>query len=318
MKEGDGMLGQFLIPAAALLCLLPFISSGIALFLGAALALTVGNPYLRTTKKFTTYLLQASVVGLGAGMNLEIVASVGVKGIGYTLTGIALTLAIGTLIGRALKVEPETSTLVTVGTAICGGSAIAAVAPAIRAKSNSMTVALGVVFVLNSVALFLFPPLGHALNLTQHQFGLWAALAIHDTSSVVGASLAYGNEAMLTAMTVKLARALWIVPVSFGYGWLATRKGGGESAVKAKKPWFILGFLIAAALVTYVPSLQSVGLVINTVAKRTLVVTLFLIGASLTRETLKEVGVKPLIQGVALWLIAASATLLALKLDWIA
>ncbi|RYZ77172.1 MAG: putative sulfate exporter family transporter [Proteobacteria bacterium] len=308
------------MPLGALICLLPQISSGIALFLGVAIALTLGNPYLTSSKKLTTYLLQISVVGLGAGMNLNIVASVGLKGIGYTVIGIVLILALGFALGKFLKTERDTSILITVGTAICGGSAIAAVAPALRAKSQDVTVALGVVFILNSVALFIFPPLGHHFALSQHQFGLWSALAIHDTSSVVGASLAYGAEAMQTATTVKLARALWIVPVSLGIGWLAarTRNIDERGEVKAKKPWFILGFLIAAALVTYVPTLAPAGEVVNLIAKRLLVVTLFLIGASLTRETVKQVGPKPLIQGVALWIIAASATLLALKLDWIA
>lgn len=314
----------------AAVCLLPQVSSGTALFLGVAIALTLGNPYLTRSKKITTYLLQASVVGLGAGMNLNVVASVGLKGIGYTVIGIVLTLALGLLLGRFLKTDKDTSILITVGTAICGGSAIAAVAPVLRAKSHEVTVALGVVFVLNSVALFVFPPLGHFFALTQHQFGLWSALAIHDTSSVVGASLAYGAEAMQTATTVKLARALWIVPVSLGIGLIVGRQASrreasvqGESKkvtepVKAKKPWFILGFLLAAALVTFVPSLAPAGAVVNLVAKRALVVTLFLIGASLTRETVKQVGPKPMIQGVVLWVVVASATLLALKLDWIA
>lgn len=317
------MLGRVLIPLGALCCLMPQVSSGAALLLGAALAIFLGNPYQEThpdkVKKLTTLLLQSAVIGLGAAMNLAVVASVGASGIGYTAAGIALTLALGFALGRLFKTSRDTSVLVSVGTAICGGSAIAAVAPVLRAKNEDVTVSLGVVFLLNSVALWAFPPLGHAFELTQHQFGLLSALAIHDTSSVVGASLSYGQEAMVTATTVKLARALWIVPVSLFIGWLVSRSEQASTGpVKAKKPWFILGFLIMAALVTYVPVLQPTGAVVNSIAKRLLVVSLFLIGASLTRATLKKVGLKPLMLGVSLWIVVASLTLAALKLDWIA
>jgi uncharacterized integral membrane protein (TIGR00698 family) len=234
---------------------------------------------------------------------------VGLQGIGYTVVGISTTLLLGYLVGKILKTESDTSVLISVGTAICGGSAIAAVAPVIRAKHQSVSVALGTIFILNAVALFVFPPLGHFFSLSEHQFGLWSALAIHDTSSVVGASMQYGAEALQTGTTVKLARALWIVPVAFVIGLIYAKKNKEAGAAKGKKPWFILGFLIAAALVTFIPELQAAGHIVESIAKRCLVVTLFLIGSSLTRETLKSVGPKPFFQGVLVWLTVASLTL---------
>lgn len=311
------MLARVLFPLLAVLCLFPFISSGVALFLGVALALSLGNPYLDYTRKSTHSLLAISVVGLGAGMDLTVIGRVGLQGIGYTIVGISLTLTLGYIFGKLLKTDEKISTLVSVGTAICGGSAIAAVAPVIRAKHHEVSVALGTVFVLNAVALFLFPALGHAFNMSQTQFGLWSALAIHDTSSVVGASMQYGTEALQIGTTVKLARALWIVPIAFAIGLIYSRKQEAGSAQGGKKPWFILGFLIAAALVTWVPVLQPAGHVVETVAKRLLVLTLFFIGSGLTRETLRSVGARPFLQGVFLWLVAASATFGAIEIGWI-
>lgn len=311
------MLARILFPLAGLLCLAPFISSGTALFIGVALALIFGNPYLDLARKFTHRLLAISVVGMGFGMDLAVIGRVGLQGIGYTIAGISLTLTLGYFIGKLLKTDRNVSILVSVGTAICGGSAIAAVAPVIRAKSHEVSVALGTVFVLNAVALFLFPPLGHYFELTQHQFGLWSALAIHDTSSVVGASLQYGAEALQIGTTVKLARALWIVPIAFVIGWIVSRNQEAGAAGKGKKPWFILGFILAAALVTWVPILQPAGHVIESIAKRLLVLTLFLIGSGLTRETLRSVGARPFFQGVLLWMIAASATFGAIEAGWI-
>ncbi|MBS1971116.1 MAG: putative sulfate exporter family transporter [Bdellovibrionales bacterium] len=311
------MLARILFPLAGLLCLAPFISSGTALFMGVALALIFGNPYLDLARKYTHRLLAISVVGMGFGMDLAVIGRVGLQGIGYTIAGISLTLTLGYFIGKLLKTDRNVSILVSVGTAICGGSAIAAVAPVIRAKSHEVSVALGTVFVLNAVALFLFPPLGHYFGLTQHQFGLWSALAIHDTSSVVGASLQYGAEALQVGTTVKLARALWIVPIAFAIGWVVARNQQTGAAGKGKKPWFILGFILAAALVTWVPVLQPAGHVIESIAKRLLVLTLFLIGSGLTRETLRSVGARPFFQGVLLWIIAASATFGAIEAGWI-
>jgi len=218
-------------------------------------------------------------------MNLRIVIMAGLHGLGYTVLSIGFTVALGLWLARRFRVGRNTGLLVTIGTAICGGSAIAAVAPVIQAEEHDVSVALATVFLLNAVALFLFPPIGHAVGLSQDAFGLWSALAIHDTSSVVGAGLAYGPRALEVATTVKLARALWIVPVSLAIGFCWKRKdaSGVAGRGKARKPWFILGFLVAAALATYVPVLHAPGQILARVAKQGLVLTLFLIGANLTR-----------------------------------
>lgn len=310
------MAARILIPLLALFSLTPWVSSAQALITGVAVAIIFGNPYIEKTRKITSSLLGLSVAGMGAGMDLAVVGKVGLQGVGYTVAGISLTLLLGTLLGKLFKVEKDTSILVTVGTAICGGSAIAAVAPVIRAKNEEVSVALGTVFLLNAMALFIFPPSGHFFELSQNQFGLWSALAIHDTSSVVGASMQYGAEALQVGTTVKLARALWIIPVAFLIGTLYKKNSDGQK-VKAKRPWFILWFIMAAALVTFVPSLQPAGHVVSDVAKRFLVLTLFLIGLSLSKETLKKVGIKPFLQGVGLWIIVSSATLAALHWGWI-
>ena len=305
-------------PVAALLCLTPWVSSGLALLLGVTIALVFGNPFRVITQKWTHTLLAFSVIGLGAGMNLNVIGKVGLQGIAFTVTGIGSALLLGTLIGKWLKTAPDTSLLITVGTAICGGSAIAAVAPVIRAKNNEVSVALGIIFILNGLALFTFPSIGHYFSLTESQFGLWSALAIHDTSSVVGATLQYGPHALEVGTTVKLARALWIVPLAFAIGVIrkrARKEQGTES--KVRKPWFILGFLVAAAIVTFFPSLQTAGHQIEMIAKHLLVLTLFLIGSHLTRETIKSVGVKPFIQGILLWVVMASASLTVILLGWV-
>ncbi len=310
-------LGRYLIPVAAVACLIPQVTSGMALILGVALAVVFSNPYLAMTRKYTSQLLQTAVVGLGAGMNLIVVGRVGLHGIGYTVLGISLTMLIGYILARALRTPRDTSILIMVGTAICGGSAIAAMAPTIRAKPHDVSVSLAVVFMLNALALILFPWIGHILGLTENQFGLWGALAIHDTSSVVGATLQYGPKALEIGTTVKLARALWIVPLTLIVGYVVNRRAQTVSEVKAKYPWFILGFILMAALVTWIPALHEAGHWIEFIAKRLLVVTLFLIGASITREALRTVGVRPLLLGVLLWASMASLSLLAIDLSWI-
>ena len=309
----------------ALACLTPWVSSAVALLAGVALALFIGNPYLEKTRKWSKDLLPISVIGLGAGMNLVVVGRVGLQGVGYTAIGLGLAFLIGTFLGKILKTEKDTSLLITVGTAICGGSAIAAVAPVIQAKAHEVSVSLGIVFLLNGLALFLFPPIGHLVGLSQAQFGLWSALAIHDTSSVVGATMQYGAEALQVGTTVKLARALWIVPVAVAIGHLRSRSrhaeaeagGAGKSAGAIKKPWFILVFLIAAALVTWIPELKEPGRVVEMIARRLLVLTLFLIGSGITKDTLKAVGFRPLVQGVFLWLLVSTLTLGAIHFGWI-
>ena len=297
--------------------LLPFASPGLALLMGIAFALTFGNPYPLTTARTVTPLLQLSVIGLGAGMNLAEVGRAGTHGFFYTVIGISLTITLGLTLGALIRTERDTSLLVTVGTAICGGSAIAAVAPAIRAKHHDVSVALATVFFLNAVALFIFPPLGRHLGLGQVQFGVWSALAIHDTSSVVGAAMQYGTRALEIATTIKLTRALWIVPVTLGVGMFWNRGGNCSNTGKIKRPWFILGFLVAAAIVTWIPALKPSGRAVFAVAQRSLVLTLFLIGSELSREALQSVGRRPLIQGFLLWLAMGSGTLAAILLGWI-
>ena len=293
-------------------CLTPFASPPIALALGLILALTAGNPYSEQTTKVTRILLQGSVILLGFGMNLATVIKAGKEGILFTVVTIFGTLALGVVVGKLLKINRKTSDLISSGTAICGGSAIAAVAPAIRADADETSVSLGTVFILNSIALFAFPIIGHALGLTQHQFGVWAAIAIHDTSSVVGAAAKYGDEALQIATTVKLARALWIAPVALLFAFIYRPKQG-ETKIREIIPWFIFLFLLTTILRTYAPAeiQPSIFESLVMLAKAGLTVTLFLIGASLSRETLKKVGVRPLIQGVILWILISVVSLWA-------
>jgi uncharacterized integral membrane protein (TIGR00698 family) len=287
--------------------LTPWASPPTALVLGVAFALLSPLPAPERARGLTKILLQASVVGLGFGMNLSRVLSAGAHGFIYTAAGIAFALAAGWGLGRLLSVEKTTSYLVSVGTAICGGSAIAAVGPVVGADAEQMSVSLGTVFLLNSVALLLFPPIGRALGLSQTQFGLWAALAIHDTSSVVGAAMKYGPEALAVGATVKLARALWIVPVCVATAAL------NRSKAKIQWPWFILFFVLAAAANTYVPDGARVWSFLNAAGKAGLTATLFLIGAGLSRAALRRVGARPLVQGVALWALVASLSLALIR-----
>ncbi len=318
LTEPSNRISRLLLVLGAVLALAPFTPAAAALVSGALLALTVGNSRQALTRTWTHRLLPLAVVGLGAEMNLRAVARAGLHGLGYTALSLALVLALGWWLARWLKVERDAGLLISVGTAICGGSAIGAVAPVLRAKEHEISVALATVFLLNAAALVIFPPLGHAVGLGQDAFGLWAALAIHDTSSVVGAGLAYGPRALEVATTVKLARALWIVPLTLSIGWIVARRGGASiDAPPVKKPWFIAGFLAMAALVTFVPVLRAPGQLIAIAARRVLVLTLFLIGAGLSREALRSVGLRPFLQGLLLWLIVGSLGLGATKLGWL-
>jgi len=280
--------------------------------LGLIVAFTFGNPYPEVTAKAAKYLLQFSVVLLGFGMNLTAVYNAGKDGVLFTIVTIFGTLILGHFVGKLFNVNRKTSDLISSGTAICGGSAIAAVAPVIDADADEISVSLGTVFILNSIALFAFPLIGHSLDLSQNQFGIWAAIAIHDTSSVVGASAAYGPEAMAIATTVKLARALWIAPVALIF-LLIYQNQDADKKAKIAIPWFILLFLLATMVRTYAPSfvLPSIFDSLVNLAKAGMTVTLFLIGASLSRTTLKKVGVRPLIQGVILWIVISVAALIA-------
>jgi uncharacterized integral membrane protein (TIGR00698 family) len=289
-----------------IICLTPFVSPPIALALGLVAAFTFGNPFPEQTKKTTKLLLQISVVGLGFGMNLGKVIEAGKDGILFTIATIFGTLGLGFLIGRLLKINDKVSSLISSGTAICGGSAIAAVAPVIDAESEEISVSLGTVFILNSIALFIFPLIGHALDLTQNQFGVWSAIAIHDTSSVVGASAKYGNEALQIATTVKLARALWIAPIALLFSFFYRGKSS-----KIAIPYFIFFFLLASIVRTYVPLPAGIYETLVEIAKKGLTVTLFLIGASLSIAILKKVGIRPLIQGVILWIVISLISLWA-------
>jgi uncharacterized integral membrane protein (TIGR00698 family) len=251
-------------------------------------------------------LLQASVVGLGFGLSLGTELRVGGRSAVYTVTGIVLTLAAGALLGRLAGTTGPLSTLISFGTAICGGSAIAAMAPVVKAKSDEIAVALATVFTLNAAALLLFPAVGNLIHLDQGQFGLWAGLAIHDTSSVVGAASAFGAEALAVATTVKLTRALWIMPCVLGAALFL------RSDQRVKFPLFITGFVAAAAVRTLLPSLSPLWDALVVVARQSLVLTLFLIGTGLTRDVLRRVGVRPLAQGAFLWLLVSAATLAAI------
>ncbi|MBC8144275.1 MAG: putative sulfate exporter family transporter [bacterium] len=300
------LITRILFWLALIACVTPWVSPPIALAMGLLLGLTLEHPYAKHNKKATKILLQASVVGLGFGIDLQKVLAASRDGVLFTIATIVGTLVLGYFVGRMLGIDRKTTHLISSGTAICGGSAIAAVGPVIDAGESEMSVSLATVFILNAVALFLFPAIGHALELTQTQFGIWAAIAIHDTSSVVGAAARYGEEALGIATTVKLARALWIVPLVLFTSFMF-RKGGARVAV----PWFIVLFFVASVLRTYIEPIADASPTIVMIARIGLTVTLFLIGAGLSRKMLRTVGVKPLILGVLLWIVISVVSLWA-------
>ncbi len=300
------------------------ITAPIALFIGLVFALIFGIPYPKFNKKLSKYLLQASVVGLGFGMNLEKSLQSGAEGMIFTIASVIIVMVAGVLLGRLMRINEKTSYLISSGTAICGGSAIAAVGPVLKADQNEMAVSLGVIFILNAIALFIFPPLGHYIGLTQHQFGTWAAIAIHDTSSVVGAGAAFdqmyypgSTEACDLATLIKCTRALWIIPLAFFTMWFF-RKGGSEKSDGGKSkvsiPWFIFLFVLAMIFNTYVgtDSLRPVYNVLVDIAKQCLIAVLFAIGAGLSLKVIKQVGVMPLVQAVSLWIIIGVGSLAAI------
>ena len=300
-------LQQLIFIVLLLFCTTIFVSPPIALVLGLIVANFFGHPFLKWNHKATTYLLQFSVVGLGFGMNVHSAVSAGKEGFLLTIVSIVSTLVLGTFLGKWFKTEKKTSHLISCGTAICGGSAIAAIAPVIKSNEKRTAVALGVIFILNSVALFVFPAVGHWLDLSQNEFGLWCAIAIHDTSSVVGAASKYGPEALKIATTVKLARALWIIPLALITALVFKNKSG-----KIKVPYFIGLFILAIIVNTYLPEMEAISVHLVSVAKIGLTVTLFLIGAGLNSAILKSVGLMPLAQGFLLWTFIATATLLSI------
>lgn len=285
-----------------LLFTIPFLSSGLALLLGIGVAFTMGNPFIQHNKIFTKILLQAAVVGLGFGVNVQEAIVAGKTGVVFTIFSIAITIGLGLIIGKYLKVNKDTRLLVSGGTAICGGSAIAALSQVIDAKEEDMSVALGTIFTLNAVALFLFPPIGKCLSMTDSQFGYWCALAIHDTSSVVGAAATRSHEALQIATTTKLIRALWIIPISLIVSYFYN-KNSGKKKRSISIPWFIFLYIVAMIISTYVPQGKELYPQIVHVARIGMLFTLFLIGTSLTKESLKKVGARPVILGVIIWIV---------------
>ncbi|NLS13865.1 putative sulfate exporter family transporter [Vibrio sp. SM6] len=298
------LIRNALFAGAFVLCLTPWITSPMALILGFTLATFNALPIQIKPAAITKKLLAYSIIGLGFGISLDEAIAVTQQGIGLILATIIGTLALGYLIGRLLKLEKKTAHLIASGTAICGGSAIAAVAPAIKADDEQIALALATVFVLNSIALFLFPALGHAFELDQHTFGTWAAIAIHDTSSVVGAASAYGEEALTTATTLKLARALWIVPIALFSAMLFK-----SHSQKVAIPYFIGFYCLAVVFADLVPQGQAVYEIIFAIAKQALVVCLFLIGCSLSIAKLKAAGTQPMLLGVSLWIAISVSSL---------
>ena len=324
-------IGKYLYWVLLVLMFVPFqlifgksiISAPVALFLGLVFAFIFGIPYPKFNKKLSKYLLQASVVGLGFGMNIEKSLQSGAEGMIFTVASVIIVMTAGVFLGRLLRINDKTSYLISSGTAICGGSAIAAVGPVLKADQNEMAVSLGVIFILNAIALFIFPPMGHALGMTQHQFGTWAAIAIHDTSSVVGAGAAFdkmyfpgSNAACDLATLIKCTRALWIIPLAFFTMWFFRKDSGNAEGGKSKVsiPWFILLFVAAMIFNTYVgtDSLRPVSDGLVVVAKQCLIAVLFAIGAGLSIKVIKQVGVKPLVQAILLWIIIGAGSLAAI------
>lgn len=300
-----------------LVTLLPQVTPAIALFMGLALALVAGQAYPKFAKKTSKYLLQASVVGLGFGMNLHESLASGKEGMLFTIVSVVVVMVIGFFVGKWLRVDRKTAYLISSGTAICGGSAIAAVAPVVKADDNQMSVSLGTIFVLNAIALFIFPPIGHWLGMTQEQFGEWAAIAIHDTSSVVGAGEAFDRsyfpdaegKALQIATLIKCTRALWIIPLA-----LVTTLIFKEKNSKIYIPWFIFLFVLAMIANTYIALPTQVTGSIVWLAKKGLTITLFLIGSGLSVDVLRSVGIKPMIQGILLWIVIALLSLAVILL----
>ena len=292
----------------------PVIEPPIALFTGLIFAFIFGIPCPKFNKKLSKYLLQASVVGLGFGMNLVESLKSGADGMVFTVVSVVGVMVAGVLLGRYMRIDSKTSYLISSGTAICGGSAIAAVGGVLKAKENEMAVSLGVIFILNAIALFIFPPLGHLFGLSQEQFGTWAAIAIHDTSSVVGAGDAYGPRACELATLIKCTRALWIIPLAFFTIWYFRNQKGGEGKGKVSIPWFILLFVLAMVINTYTPesAMSVMGPIYHgcvAIAKQALVVVLFAIGASLSLKVIRQVGIKPMIQALTLWMLIGAGSL---------
>jgi len=302
-----GYLQKIFFFVLLIVCFFPFVEPPLALLLGFVIGFFIGHPYLKYNSVTAKYLLQFSVIGLGFGMNLKEAIQVGKEGLLFTVISIFITLIVGLFLGKILKINKSTSTLISGGTAICGGSAIAALAPIIKAKNEDISVAMACVFILNAVALFVFPLVGNLLEMSQNQFGLWTAIAIHDTSSVVGAAQKYGEEALNIATTIKLERALWVIPISVLFSVF-----NKNSAKKIAIPYFIFGFIGAIFLVYYFPQIKPFDQIMVVTAKKMLNATLFLIASGINIVAIKKVGTKPLLQGVLLWIFISVGSLLVI------
>ena len=298
-----------ILAIAAILCLFDLINAPIALLLGVVVAQLSDNPIPKVTSRLSKYILQYSIVGLGFGIILVHAAKAGATGLGVTALSIVLTLLVGMLIGRKLGIERNISLLISSGTAICGGSAIAAVAPVVGAKDDETSVSLATIFLLNAVALLIFPPIGRLLHLSELQFGFWSAIAIHDTSSVVGAASVFGDNALNIATTIKLERSLWIVPISLLFSYLYG--GGGK---RASFPLFIVLFVVAMVIGTYLPIPETLLMGVTAIARRTLNMALFLIGMGLSFKAIRSVGVRPIVLGVTVWIIVGVVSLYGIRL----
>ncbi|HMS30280.1 MAG TPA: putative sulfate exporter family transporter [Saprospiraceae bacterium] len=304
-----GLYSKITLLVISAISLSSIISPPIALLLGIIFAQFIKHPFLETTKKATNWLLKISVIGLGFGMTTTSAIQAGKEGFIFTLFTIFGTLILGFILGKIFRIDKTISFLISGGTAICGGSAIATLSQIVKAKPDQISIALGVIFILNSVSLFIFPTLGHLMQMSQSDFGLWCAIAIHDTSSVVGASAKYGNEALGTATTVKLARALWIIPIALSSSFLFKQKD-----LKIKIPYFIGLFILAIIANTYVPVAHNLSPIIVKLAKAGLTLTLFLIGTSLSYKLIKSVGISPILQGTILWISISVFSLIAILL----
>lgn len=288
-----------------------FLSPAVALFVGIVYALIFGTPYSTIWGKAAKYLLQLSVIGLGFGMNIEESLRSSWNGMAMTVVSVGSVMVLGYYLGRALGVERKLSHLISSGTAICGGSAIAAIAPVVKSDARQTSMAMAVIFTLNAIALFVFPSIGHLLDLSQEDFGLWSAIAIHDTSSVVGAGAAYGEQALVVATTVKLTRALWIIPLALVSTFMfRDRTTGSRSPISV--PWFIFLFIVAMVINTYMPLGERLGQWISIFSHKALSVTLFLIGSSLSIQAIRQVGARPVVLGVSLWVVVSVVSLLAI------
>ncbi len=301
-----------ILSVLVVLVYLQYLNAGMGLLAGLVFALTLGNPYRDHTQKWAGFLLKASVVGLGFGLDLQTLWSTTQNGIWLTISTIFFALFAGLLLGRLLGVQGKLSMLISTGTAICGGSAIAAMSPTIQAKQEQTVIAISIVFILNGIALYVFPVLGHYFELTQQQFGLWAALGIHDTSSVVGAASLYGEEALEIATTTKLARALWIIPLVLGASMYMNKTQHQHNKAKITIPYFIFLFMLAASITTFIPAAVAMTPLIVFYAKIGLVLSLLFMGAGITRKLLKTLDIKPMIQAVVVWLMISSGSLVAI------